>query len=255
VDGVNDFDVIPPSEADEGGTDLIEAAAKAFAPVRCDDDEFLRGISAESIEANKFACIESLLDVQDCVNAGISGDGDGGWVHAAAVEVLGGAFGGSEVKGGDLPGEGAVYFLGEWLIRIAGTEPCLNMTNWGFGIERAQRTAESSGGIALNEDDVWFLFGENRLQSGDDARGGLVEGLPRTHDVEVPVWGHVECVQNLVEHLAVLRGDADTDVEVIRAGLRENRGQTGRSPVSPETFRSFSPLFMYHGPSRTRGGD
>jgi len=28
---------------------------------------------------------------------------------------------------------------------------------------------------------------------------------------------------------------------------RENRGQTGRSPVSPETLRSFSALFIYHG--------
>ena len=34
MDGVNDFDIIPPSEADEGRADLIEAVAKAFAAMR-----------------------------------------------------------------------------------------------------------------------------------------------------------------------------------------------------------------------------
>ena len=63
MDGVNDFDIIPASEADEGRAYLIEAVAEAFAAVRCDDDKLLRGVRAESIEANKFASIESLLDV------------------------------------------------------------------------------------------------------------------------------------------------------------------------------------------------
>src|ERR1017187_9800574 len=135
MDGVNDFDIIPASEADEGRADLIEAVAKAFAAVRCDDDKLLRGVRVESIEANEFASIESLLDVQDCVNAGISGDGDGGGVHALAVEVLGSAFGGGEVKGGDPAGKDSVHFLGEWFMRIAGTESCLDMADGDFGVE------------------------------------------------------------------------------------------------------------------------
>jgi len=65
MDGVNDFDIIPASEADEGRADLIEAVAKAFAAVRCDDYKLLQCVRAESIEADKFASIESLFDVQD----------------------------------------------------------------------------------------------------------------------------------------------------------------------------------------------
>lgn len=60
---IDNLDVIPTSEADEGRADLIEAVAKAFAAVRCDDDKLLRCVRAESSEASKFASIESLLDV------------------------------------------------------------------------------------------------------------------------------------------------------------------------------------------------
>jgi hypothetical protein len=187
--------------------------------VRCDDDKLLRCVLAESIETNKTARIEALLDVQDCVNARISGDGDRGGVHALAVEVLGCAFGGGEMKGGDPPGKDSVHFLGEGFMRIAGTESCLDMADGDFGVKGGQGAAEGGGGVALNEGDAGFLFGEDGFEGGDDTRRGLGEGLTGAHDVEVLVRGHVECVQNLVEHLAVLRGDADTDVEVIRAGL------------------------------------
>ena len=40
-----------------------------------------------------------------------------------------------------------------------------------------------------------------------------------------------------------------------KPGETGNRGQTGRSPDSPVIFRSFSALFIYHGPICTRGGD
>src|ERR1035437_5930907 len=93
------------------------------------------------------------------------------------------------------------------------------MADWDFSVEGSQGTAESGGGVTLNEDDVWFFFGKYGFEGADDTRRGLIKGLPRAHDVEVPVWSYVECVQNLIQHLAVLRSDADTDIEVIRQGL------------------------------------
>src|ERR1035441_3550884 len=156
----NDFDVIPASEARERHTDAVQPVAEAFTAMGGDDDELSRCIRVKAIEANEFASIESLLDVQDCVNAGISGDGDGGGVHALAVEVLGSAFGGGEVKGGDPAGKDSVHFLGEWFMRIAGTESCLDMADGDFGVEGGQGAAEGGRGVALNEDDVGFLFGE-----------------------------------------------------------------------------------------------
>ena len=156
-----------------------------------------------------------MLDEQHRIDAGVAGNNDRGWVYALAAEVVGGAVGGSEVKVGDPPGEDPVYFLREGFIRIAGAESCLDMADWNSSVESGQGTTKGSSGVALNEDDVGVLFGEYRFKAGDDTRRGLIEGLPRVHDVKVPLRRYVECVQNLVQHLAVLRCDADTGVEVI----------------------------------------
>jgi hypothetical protein len=48
------------------------------------------------------------------------------------------------------------------------------------------------------------------------------------------------------------------DTKLLEAGDRPiggNRGQTGRSPDSPEIFRSFSALFFYHGRELTDDGN
>jgi len=66
-----------------------------------------------------------------------------------------------------------------------------------------------------------------RPEGGDDTRRGLEEDPTGTHDVEVAVRGHVECLQNLVDHLVTLRSDADPHVEVGRTGLHvpDNRAE------------------------------
>ena len=140
-------------------------------------------------------------------------------VYKRQVEVLGSAFGGGEVKSCDPSGKDPVHFLGKGFMRIAGAESCLDMADWDFGVEGGQRAAEGGGSVALHEDDVGFLFSEDGFEGGDDTRRGLGEGLTGAHDVEVPVRGHVECVENLVEHLPVLGGHADTDIEVVRTRL------------------------------------
>src|SRR5579875_1812281 len=97
--GVDNFDIVPASEPDEGRAYLIEAAAEAFTAMRRDDDEFLRGVGPEFIEASKLPGIESMLDLHNRVNARISADSDGALAHAFTIEVSGGSFGRGEVKG------------------------------------------------------------------------------------------------------------------------------------------------------------
>jgi hypothetical protein len=219
MDGVNDFDIIAPGEAEDGRADVLKAVAKALAAVRCDDDEFLRIVRAESTQALKIAGIETLLDVQDRVNAGVSRDRNSRRVHALAVKILGGEFSGGEVISGDPPGQHSVHFLGKWSAWIAGAKAGLDMADWSVGVKAGQGTTESSRGVALNECDVRFLFGENGFKSGHDAGSGLKKSLARTHEVEVVVGHDRKGVKHMVKHLPVLGCHADTHLEVVGAGL------------------------------------
>ena len=189
----------------------------------------------ESTDTRESAGIESLLDVQDGVNAGISGNGDYGAVHALTVEVLGGAFGGGEVKSRHPPGKDSVHFLRERFMWIARTEPRFDMADGDFGVKRCQGAAEGGGSVALDEDDTGLFFREDRFEGSDDTRRGLGKGLTGAHDVEVSVWDDLERRENLVEHFTVLRGDADPDVEIIRTGLHVPNYRTQFNSLGPST--------------------
>ena len=56
-------------------------------------------------------------------------------------------------------------------------------------------------------------FAQNRFQSRQNSRGGLEQCLAGQHQVQIVIRVDLESLQNLVEHLAMLRGDADLHVE------------------------------------------
>jgi len=108
---------------------------------------------------------------------------------------------------------------------------------WDFGVEAPGRRRRWCG-VALNDDDVGFLFGEV------GSRAAMIRdvdwrGSDRAHNVESRC-GSRRMRAEPVEHLAVLRGDADTDVEVIRADFMcRMTGQSLMARAVPKMKRTF----------------
>ena len=80
-------------------------------------------------------------------------------------------------------------------------------------IERRQRTDESGGGVTLDEHGLWTNVGDDARHAVQGADRDARQRLPVTLDVQVVVDGDVEELENLVEHLAVLRGDGHHGLE------------------------------------------
>ena len=61
----------------------------------------------------------------------------------------------------------------------------------------------------MNEHVVGLLLLQHIFQPAEHAGGDVVEGLPALHDIQVVVHRQMEEIDHLIEHLAVLRGEAD----------------------------------------------
>lgn len=61
----------------------------------------------------------------------------------------------------------------------------------------------------MHENDIGFFDFEDRFQGGDHPAGQTGEGLVRTHQVEVMIGANLKRRQDLIQHAAVLGGDAD----------------------------------------------
>ena len=86
-------------------------------------------------------------------------------------------------------------------------------------VEGRERRREGGGGVAVDEHAVGPLGLEHGLDPEQHVAGDVVKRLPRLHDRQVVVRSHVEGAQHLVEHLAVLAGDAHDRLELVRTGL------------------------------------
>ena len=76
-------------------------------------------------------------------------------------------------------------------------------------VEGGQRGGEGGGGIALDDDQVRARGFEQRIERGENAGGEGGERLARAHEVEIVIRLDGESFERVVEHLAVLRGDAN----------------------------------------------
>ena len=115
--------------------------------------------------------------------------------------------------GGEAGGEDTVHLFREGLAEVPGAESGLDVSDGDVAVEAGEGAAEGGGGVALDEDHGRVLGEEDRFEGGEDAAGGLEEGLAGEHDVEVVVGGDGEGGEDLVEEAAVLGGDTDAGVK------------------------------------------
>ena len=92
-------------------------------------------------------------------------------------------------------------------------------------IEGGQGRRRDGGRVTLDEHPVGPLVEQDRLEPSQHRRGDLGRRLVVLHDVQVVVGLDAEDAQHLVEHVAVLGGDADATGDAIRvAGELANDG-------------------------------
>ncbi len=185
---------------------------------------------------------KAVADVKDGVDAGVAGDGDGGSGNALGVEIGGGAGGGGEMKGGEAAGENAVHLLGEGLEHVVGAEAGFHMGDGDVMVKGGEGAAERAGGVALDDDQIGLLGRQDGFEAGEDARGGLGQRLAGAHEIEVMIRVDLKGGQDLIEHLPVLRGDADTGLDLRRGGEAMNeRAKLDRLRAGAEDEKHFLP--------------
>ena len=157
------------------------------------------------------------------------------------MKIVRGGGGRREVQRGEARDQHAIHFFGKRLAHVAGAQPGFDMRDGNAAVERRERAAQRSGGIALDQNVIRPLCRENIFQSGDDRGRGFKQGLAGPHQVEVVVGRDREGLENLVEQAAMLRRGGDPDVELAgplaqRAHHRRELDRFGPRAEDEENF-------------------
>ena len=110
---------------------------------------------------------------------------------------------------GDGSGDAAVDLFGEGLPFVVGAQTGFHVPDAHPVVEGQQGGGHDGGGIALHQHPVRLEVAQHGVEVGEDGGGQLRQRLVGAHQVEVDVGGDLEQVEHLVEHLAVLGGDAN----------------------------------------------
>ena len=92
-------------------------------------------------------------------------------------------------------------------------------------MERGQRGGHCRRGIAMNQYPVGRQLLEDRRQAAKHRGRDVLQGLSVGHDVEIELGVDFERGENLVEHVPVLRADADKRLDAV---ARRQFGDDGR---------------------------
>jgi hypothetical protein len=111
------------------------------------------------------------------------------------------------------------------LLQVAGAQAGLDVADGDVPVEGGQGGDETGGGVAMHQHDVGpgLLIGPVELVQ--QVAGQAVEGLVLGHHLEVLVDPQAEGGEHLLEHLAVLAGGADMQVDL--GPVAQHTGQWG----------------------------
>ncbi len=126
---------------------------------------------------------------------------------------------GGVVDLGQTVGQAPVDLLGIGAVDVVGPQAGFHVRHGDHAVVGGKSGGEGGGGVAVDHDQIGlgsFQEGVDAVQHGG---GDVAERLPVAHDPEVMVDREGEVVDHLVEHLAVLSGEAGDDPEVRRAAV------------------------------------
>ena len=208
-------------------TDGFKAAAKAFTampgyqkhpPPRRQKAETLGELAAQ-----RRVGADHRHDLKQRIDDGISRHRDTLIGHALGQKALARQFRRREMQRGNGADQAAVALFGPGRIKIAGPQPGLDMPDRDPGIIGGKGRRQRRGRIAMHQHHVGGLGLEHRLKALQDRRGDPVQVLAAAHDVQIMVGDDAEKPGDLIQHLAVLGGHADTAFKTRITAKRQNQ--------------------------------
>ena len=218
MDGEDHRHVGPRREAADRRSDRLHAFAEALAAMAGDADDALA--REPLLETGEAAGERGLLgnargDPVQRVDDGIAGYVDRSGIDVLAPQRFRGGLGRRAMQRGDRADDLAVHFLGPRMMDVAAAQTGLDVRDRDLAVIRGQRPGHRRGGVALDDHPVGPLRVHDAAEPGEQRGGQRVERLVGTHQVEIVVGRDPGDVEDLVEHAAVLRADADSAVEAI----------------------------------------
>lgn len=209
----------------DGLADVLEAFAEAFTAVAGDEDgaPVAEGVK-EGLNAGGRLFADLFAGEEEGVDDGVAGDVDVAVGDVLAEEGLAVAFGGGDVEIGEDGGDAAVDFFGEGGGFVAGAEAGLDVAEADAVVEGEEAADHAGGGVALDDEGVGAEVFEDGFEVLEDAGAEGGEALAGGHEVEVVVGPEGEEVENLIEHFAVLGGEADAAVGIGAGAEGEHKG-------------------------------
>lgn len=219
VDGVDRLGIGPfLHDPADGAEHAVHGLAQVLPAVRGDEDE------PAPLRPVERGVRVSLPDrVAEGVDAGVAGDEDSPCGLRLIEEVPPRGVRGREVPPTDDVHRLAVELLRPGAVEVPRAEAGLHVPHGDLEVERRERRREGRGGVAVDEDDVGALPLQHRFDLEQHIRGDVEQRLAGPHDGEVVVGDHAEHGEHLVEHLAVLAGDADDRLELLGPRLELER--------------------------------
>jgi len=98
-------------------------------------------------------------------------------------------------------------------VDVVGPESRLHVRHGDHPVVGSQGGGEGRGSVAVHQDQVWPRLLEERVETGQDRRRDVPQGLPLAHDLEIVIHGQLEVVDDLVQHLPMLAGQAGDHTE------------------------------------------
>jgi len=213
--------------------DRLEARPEILPAVARDQDDLpqLRVCGQAPLQLrDRGRCLPDLLQrQQQRVDDRVARHEDGLRRHPLPEEVVPADLRRREVQPGQVCRQYPVHLFRPGRQLVAGPEPGLDMAHGDPMIEGGQRRRKDRCRVALHQDQVGLFLREVPVQSENRGHGEACQGLVRAHEVQVRIGLDVEGLQDLVEHLPVLGGDADPRLEP--AGplqFADDRGQLDR---------------------------
>ena len=230
VHGVHEIHIgVLLAEVFHGGDHADEAVAKVLTTVAGDENELAAAVEPGDVVAGRLEhprllvgqggiAPEPVYHHVEGVDDGVAGDEDL-TLSLFFQEVLFAERGGSEVVCGDAAGNLAVHLFRPGAVDVAGAQAGLNVADGDLLVEGGKGRGGAGGSVSMDKDHVGLYFLQDIAHAGEHAGGDVVEVLALFHYVEVVVRGDLEDAQHLVQHLAVLAGDAHYSLELFRVFL------------------------------------
>ena len=219
VDGDDDLHLgVAFGDGAEARAHVLERLRAHLAAVHRRDDQALP-VQPEVRERRRVGLERHAGNGLERVDDGVAGHVDTVLGDALAVEVLRAGRGRREMDVGEHAGDAAVHLLRPGIVLVERAQARLDVADLPALLEGGEARGHRRRRVALDEHPVGPLLLEDGAQAVDHGDRHVVQRLRVLHHVQVVVRLDLEQVEHLVEHLAVLAGDADPRDELVGAPL------------------------------------